>query len=306
MPSSLGFQQSKADQNLVVSAVNREASKIVVAEYSSMAPVLGRCRSEINAVLVHDVFAFRTESFREAGLPPDHADVPLETELSWLENADLCLYASTSEARRLASLLPEKRHIWLPPRMHLTPISAPTSNTPRAVFLGVRHGGNLDALNLILESIWPRVREALPDAELWVVGEVGEGLKPHPPGVRVLGRVDELSAISGPDFIGLAPDRAASGASIKIFTYIALGMCVVATSKAIEGYNGKLEEFIETEDDPEKFAEKVVAVMSNAELRCKNSCTARAALMRLQSAEFGCFLAKAMAAAPSQPDKLIV
>ena len=263
--SSLGKAPTAADLELLVAAANEVASTMVIAEYSSLAPVLSRCRAEVRAALLHDVFSFRTDSFQEMGLPSDHAEVVIDTELAWLDAVDLCLYASASEAVRMESLLPEKRHIWLPPRVRRQEVVA--GDRPRAVFLGVRHGGNQDALDMILSKIWPRVRQALPDAELWIVGEIGESVRDAPDGVRVLGRIENLAYIGGADAVGLAPNRVASGVSIKIATYLELGMSVLTSPKALEGYCGALDGLVVQADGAAEFSAKLIELLSDAQLR---------------------------------------
>ena len=86
--SSLGRTPGAAELDLLAAAAGEVELTMVVAEYSSLAPVLSRCPTKVRAVLLHDLFSFRTESFREAGLPPDHVAVSLETELGWLDEAD--------------------------------------------------------------------------------------------------------------------------------------------------------------------------------------------------------------------------
>lgn len=264
-PSSLGRAPERSEQDRIVAAVNSEPSKIAVAEYSSLAPVLPKCRAQVRAVLLHDLFSFRARSFEAVGLPPDHAEVPLATELGWLRGADLCLYASNTDIDRVSRHLPNQRHIWLPPKVEVREV--PAKGPPRAVFLAVRHGGNLDALNIILHTIWPSVHRKVPEAELWIVGEIGEDVRDAPAGVRVLGRVDDMAGIGGADAVGLAPVRAASGVSIKIASYLALGMTALATPKALEGYGGKLDDIVFTAESTSDFIEELIRLLSDAALR---------------------------------------
>ena len=165
----------------------------------------------------------------------------------------------------MARLLPGKRHVWLPPPVRVRKVTA--RGAPRAVFMGVRHGGNQDALELILAEIWPAVRRALPEAELWVVGEIGDDLLDPPEGVRLIRRVEDTAEIGGPDAVGLAPIRAASGVSIKIASYLELGMSVLASPKALEGYGAALDDLVVQAEDPAEFSAKLIALLSDTCLR---------------------------------------
>lgn len=264
-PNTLGQPPKRQDRSLTIKAVNANPPLLLIAEYSSMAPILDACLADYRAVLLHDVFSLRAESFRRANLSPDHAPISLTTEASWLEAADLCIYASAKEARLLNKKLPEKQHIWLPPAVRRKASS--DEGPPRAVFIGVRHAGNRDALNFLLQDIWPRTHAARPGAELLIVGEIGAEVHNAPSGVRVLGRVKDLSTIGGTSSIGLAPTRAGSGASIKIVTYLENGMSVLASSKALEGYDGALDGLVERADTAHDFSDKLINLLANHDYR---------------------------------------
>lgn len=259
--NTLGSPPAPADHRALARTENAAASTVTIAEYSSMGPVLSDCIGRTKAVLLHDVFSLRADSFREAELSPDHVSIPMATELGWLKEADLCIYASAAEAKRLSQELPDKRHIWLPPSVHV--VKAAGSGTPRAVFIGVRHGGNRDALEYLLDEIWPLVRAALPSAELLIVGEIGNDVHEPPAGVTVLGRIEDLTQVGGAASVGLAPARAASGASIKLVTYMELGMSVLASSKALEGYDGALDPLVVKADSAREFSENLVRLLSD-------------------------------------------
>ncbi|WP_428929744.1 glycosyltransferase [Marinibacterium sp. SX1] len=264
-PSCLGSPLGPAEIAQLAGAANAGTSALVVAEYSSLAPVLAHCHQGKRAVLLHDLFSLRADSFASAGLAPDHTAVSFETEIGWLQNADTCIYASASEARRLSPHLPGKRHIWLPPQVRLRKVRP--GGKPYAVFLGVRHAGNTDALNMLLNDVWPTVRRRLPDAELWIAGEISDDVRDAPEGVRLLGRIKDLSDIGGADAVGLAPARAASGISIKIATYFELGMSVLATPKALDGYDGRLDGLLVQASDAADFSNKLVSLLSDPCLR---------------------------------------
>ncbi|UWQ21588.1 glycosyltransferase family 4 protein [Jannaschia sp. W003] len=267
-PSDVSEPPVPVDAAALAAEANAVASRLVVAEYSSLAPCLARCRADHRAVLLHDLMSRRSRSFRRAGLDPDHVDVPPDDEIGWLAPADLCIYVSPVEQAAFAPRLPGKTHVTF--RLPICPrTGAVRAGGPvRAVFIGVRHGGNRDALDAILGEIWPRAHAACPEAELWIVGEIGEDVRrPLPPGVRVLGRLDDLDPVGGPDAIGLAPARAASGVSIKVGTYLELGMAALATSIALEGFAGTLGGAVRATDSIEAFTVALIELLRDREAR---------------------------------------
>ena len=72
------------------------------------------------------------------------------------------------------------------------------TSTPRGrrvLYVASDNPMNRHGLRDFLRHAWPAVREAVPDAELTVVGAVGASVPVAPPGVTVMGRVDDLAPL---------------------------------------------------------------------------------------------------------------
>lgn len=287
-PSRSGERLPAGEMRALAATIDRLAPRLVVAEYSALGGVLAHVSASgaVHAILLHDLFSMRAASMRAAVRPTDFADITLAEESGDCEPADLLIYASLEERAVLAPRLPGRAHHWLAPRR---PFRAATladhaeesvGGVAKALFMGVRHGGNLDALEFLMTEIWPLVIRRRPEAELCIVGEIGASLRPEwrrLDGVRVLGVVGDLSAFGGPDVIGLAPTRVASGISIKVADYLSLGMPVVASFVAIDGYGDNLHGGVETADDAASFAARVEALMADPTLRRELAARGRAA-----------------------------
>lgn len=248
-------------------AIDAEHPDAIVVEYSALGPVLEHVQTmdADKAILLHDLFSLRAQTMRDSEKTADFFDLSLEDEAAWCTHANTLIYASQSERDVFAPLLPGRAHKWLAPA--LTPgRPIPPSGHPRAFFMGVRHSGNLDALEFLMEDIWPRVITEVPDAELCIVGEIGKFVIPkwrRLSGVRVLGIVDDLTSFGGPDTIGLAPTRLASGISIKIADYVRLDMAVIASRTALNGYGAPSCTSIVGANDGTEFAGQVVALLKS-------------------------------------------
>lgn len=246
--------------------------RLVIAEYSALGPLLTHLRAPgaVRGVLLHDLFSLRTEALRSRAAPADVMEMTLEEEAACCAPAELLIYASEAELETMAALLPGRRHVWMAPKRSIGAAPPPAEKRPFAVFLGVRHGGNLDALDWLMTEIWPRVTEIAPDAELRIVGGICGAMRPEwrrLRGVRTMGVVADLTTVGGPDAIGLAPARVASGISIKVADYLSLGMSVVASPKAVEGYGGRLDGAVELASEAEEFAARLVALLAAPERR---------------------------------------
>ena len=261
--------------------IDAESPDLAIVEYSSLVEVLNHTKKSnmVRAVLLHDLFSRRTEAMRKINRPTDVVEMTLEEEVAACEAADLLIYASCEERSLFEERLPGRVHRWLAPKRPLR-LSKATGKGPRALFMGVRHDGNIDALEVLMTEIWPQVLLIKPDAKLDIVGEICSCLKPDwlaAPGVQALGVVNDLGPIVGPDVIGLAPARAASGVSIKIADYLSFGMPVIAFPSAVAGYGSQLNRIIDIPADSKSFANRLAELLNDPDQRnalSKKVCTA--------------------------------
>lgn len=122
----------------------------------------------------------------------------------------------------------------------LPAVAAPkVTEQPIVVFSGnFEYHPNIDAVDFLVNSIWPEVRRKCPELRLRLVGR-GDAFIRHllPSGldIEVTGAVDDaLSQIAAARIV-VAPLRAGSGTRIKILEAWAAARPVVATSSAAEG-----------------------------------------------------------------------
>jgi O-antigen biosynthesis protein len=132
------------------------------------------------------------------------------------------------------------------------------------LFVGsFRFDPNIDAVCHFVLDIWPRVRTALPDVNFIVVGgDMPEQILAleAEPGVRILGYVEDLSALLDRCRITVAPLRFGAGIKGKIGTSLCHGVPCVATPLAAEGMDlrDRLEIMIGVY--PEAFAQAVIEI----------------------------------------------
>jgi hypothetical protein len=270
-------------------ACDRRPGAVACAEYSALGDMLPLLKHQKErGVLMHDMFSLRALSFQGSNAASNFTPITLEQEAGFVRGADVLFYASVNERAVLQKLAPQAKGLWLRPEVPAyRPVAA--SGAARAVFLGTRHAGNTDALHHLVDEIWPRVRAAMPGAELWVAGSACADLtsaQASAPGVKPLGRVEKLEMIGGASSIGLAPTRFASGVSIKVAEYLRLGMACVAYPVALEGFGSELSDLVDVVEGPDAFAARVVALMRDDALRAERAARGYAeAGKRLDNAE---------------------
>lgn len=275
-PSRTSQPLPESEARSLAAEIDALDPQLVVAEYSALGPLLAHVKAPraTRAILLHDLFSLRIESLRRHAAPADVATVSLKQEAADCSPAELLIYASQMERAAISPFLPGRTHHWLAPARPHRPVAygqrPETNAAAAAVFMGVRHGGNLDALNWLMTEIWPKTIAAAPGARLKIVGELCTAMKPEwrrLPGVTTLGVIKDLTEIGGPDAIGLAPTRLASGISIKVADYLSLDMPVVASSVALEGYGARLDKAVMVADGAEEFALALAGLLSSPERR---------------------------------------
>ena len=261
------------ERQALCDAIRALGADAVAVEYSSLGPLLGDL-TDIPAryVILHDLFSKRAALFRSKGETPDHADITLEEEAAMCAGATGIVYISLAERETFSPLLPGLQHMWLKPSFRVRRDALKDREKPFALFVGADHAGNRDALGHFLNDVWPLVLAKEPGAKLVVAGAIGKFVPPETPGdVEIMGRVDDLATLAGPDVIGLAPIRLGSGTPIKVADYMGLGMPVATYASGVVGFGETLGQAIMRANSTEEYAEHVAALLQSRELRVQMS-----------------------------------
>lgn len=134
---------------------------------------------------------------------------------------------------------------------------------------------NQNAVRWILDELWPRVVEQLPEARLAIAGS-------SPPAwlaardVDLRGNVDDAAAFMRAQAVILAPLFAGGGMRIKVLEAMALGKAVVATTIGAGGIDVDDGRDIVIADDVTSFANAVVRLLRDREAAARIGAAARA------------------------------
>lgn len=159
------------------------------------------------------------------------------------------------------------------------PAQSVPQNPPEVVFTGTMdYFPNVDAVRYFSRSILPRVRDAVPQVRLSVVGRnptraVRRLTREHQ--VSVTGWVPDVRPHLARATVAVAPLRIARGIQNKILEAMASGVPVVATSVALEGLETTDGDGVRRADDPSSFAREVVALLRDPAQRAWCSGEAR-------------------------------
>lgn len=140
----------------------------------------------------------------------------------------------------------------------------------RIIFTGnMPYFPNKDAALFFTKKIFPLIINRVPNAKFYIVGQ-------NPPlkirklasnNIKVLGYVPDIRIEYLKSAVNVAPMRFGAGSLNKVIESLSLGIPVVATSIAAEGLPKELLKYIFVADSPEKFAERIIEVINNPEIR---------------------------------------
>ena len=166
------------------------------------------------------------------------AQASQRSELGLIEASDVSFVVSPHEQSLLRQLRPAVRVELLSNIHEVHGCRQPHAARRDLVFIGgFGHPPNSDAVRWIASEILPRLREALPDIRLHVLGDLPDAVRPElaTPGLELHGRVAELEPWLDHCLTTLAPLRFGAGVKGKINMAMSYGVPVIATTIAVEG-----------------------------------------------------------------------
>jgi len=209
----------------------------------------------------------------------------LRFERAALGRFDLVLAVSDADRQTFGRLFPGA----LTAPVHVVPTGVDTayfapmydrhSKPAHLVFTGSMDWlPNEDGMQYFVREILPRIRQFEPDATLSIIGRsptpaVRRLANDH--GVRVTGSVDDVRPYVADGSVYVVPLRIGGGTRLKIFEAMAMGRAVVSTTVGAEGLPVTPGEHIVVADEPQHFAEAVVRLVRDDEMRRRLEIEAR-------------------------------
>jgi glycosyltransferase involved in cell wall biosynthesis len=139
---------------------------------------------------------------------------------------------------------------------------------------------NADGIRWFINDVFPLVQKQVVGVTLTIVGK-------NPPSDFIVRQKEEPDIYTVPGYVPdltpwfekaamvIVPVRIGGGMRVRILEAFARGMPVVTTTVGLEGIDAIPGKHVLVEDDPEKFADAVVQLIHDQELRTKLSNNAR-------------------------------
>lgn len=278
------------------------APRLVLADYAFTMPAVpyALALSAPSAVIMHDFFSGRAERFRDQQLSDSVSSLDRASEASLLGQADAVIAIQKLEAAQIERLLPDRRVILAP--IACSVVAAPQPGDRRSVlFVGSNTAPNVIGLQWFFERIWPEIARNIADCQLVVAGSVASAFPAAVPGVRFLGMVPDLAPLYAEAGVVVSPLTVGSGLKIKLVEALGQGKAIVATSVTTEGCEEAVVQAVSERDDAQAFADAVVALLADDDLRNAKAAQALDVAKRLYAPE-ACYRdLLAFASAPESP-----
>lgn len=201
-------------------------------------------------------------------------------ERALLSSEVRCLVVSEAERRALGSF--GQRAMVNPNGVDLAEFSfrPGRGQASRIIFVGnLGYWPNIDGITWFIDSVLPRIRAKLPEAQLVIVGPRASRavrVSARRPGVRLAGTVPSVHAELAQGGVAVAPLRVGAGIQNKVLEAMATGTPVVATSLAVSGVAVRAGEHCLVADTAADFARAVLTLMGRADVRLRLATAARA------------------------------
>jgi polysaccharide biosynthesis protein PslH len=187
---------------------------------------------------------------------------------------DINVMTSEPDAERLRVLAPEARTSVVPNGVdidYFRPTSPQELVPARVAFLGPTYMfPNRDAVDFFLADVWPLISRRYPESTFHLIGKnsVDEKLRfESHPGVRCEGYVPDIRPSFAEAECSVVPLRVGGGTRLKILDAWSMGKAIVSTSIGCEGLETADGRNILIRDDAKGFADAVVQILNDAELR---------------------------------------
>ncbi len=226
----------------------------------------------------HDVFSDRYRLYRAHGQANEFFSTGPTDEGKALDRADAVLAIQEWDANHFRSLTARPVVVV----GHLGRVEAPapadaTARAPAMLFVGGPMGINVHGVTWFIDRVLPMVRRQVPDAELWLVGGIGERIGHAVPGVRRFGFVDALGDVYRSAAVVINPQQFGTGLSIKSVDALLHGRPLVTTASGARGLEAGAGAAFRQAESAEEFGAMLVELLRDP---------AEAAALALRATEF--------------------
>lgn len=155
----------------------------------------------------------------------------------------------------------------------------PQTDAPVLLMVGIySFQPNRDAAEYFISRIFPKVRQSVPDAEVWFAGGSPEHVRTsgmNLDGVRFLGFVPDISEVYRSARVIICPITSGSGTRVKLVEAASMAKAIVTTTIGAEGLDFTHRVHALVGDDADSFAAHCIELLGNGTLCLRLGAAAR-------------------------------
>jgi polysaccharide biosynthesis protein PslH len=279
-PMDLRLMYYEKLANKILELMHNEHFDIIQIEHSRMALYLEVVKANVNScprtvLMLHNVAHEQSHKISRVELNPIkkfrarlNNTALRHWEPRYAERFDRCVAVSDLDKALLLRDNPRLRIDIVPNGVDTKlyrPLDQP-QNKHTLLFIGTMHYQPCaDGAIYFCQRILPIIRKKIHDIETWIVGAEPppEVVKLGSEHIHVTGRVPDILPYYRQCSVCVVPLRAGGGTRLKILEAMALGRPVISTSIGCEGLDVKQGRHILVADDPEKFAEASIRLLTD-------------------------------------------
>jgi hypothetical protein len=232
--------------------------EVLLAEYVFMTRAFPLFRPNLRKVIdTIDVFSNKRRKVEYYGVD-DVLTLTDSEEASLLNRADLLVAIQPEEAADLRKLAPPLPVISVGIDFDIADQAPPSASAPVILLIASDNKMNAKGLKDFLRFAWPLIRREVPGAELRVAGSVGDAVEVPSPGIRILGRVDHVSAAYAEARLVINPAVAGTGLKIKTVEALCHFRSIVLWPSGVEGIAPDARKMCHVANDWFEFAQLVI------------------------------------------------
>ncbi|MFK7964986.1 MAG: TIGR03087 family PEP-CTERM/XrtA system glycosyltransferase [Burkholderiaceae bacterium] len=278
-PSSMGYFYSREMARSVDSLLASEPFDLIFVHCSSVAPYVVNVTSIPKVLDFGDMDSQKWLDYRQFKPWPLSMGYWLEgrkmerAERLLAEKFDMCTATTHAEWAHLESLGAARQTGWFPNGVDSEFFSpdGQTYDPQRICFVGrMDYFPNQQAMFEFCEHTWPKLRQAMPELNLDIVGaDPSAAVRElaRLPGVTVTGSVPDVRPFVRRAMAMVAPLRIARGTQNKILESMALGVPVVTTGLAAGGVDAVAGEHLLVADTVDEQIAALLKLHDNPEYR---------------------------------------
>jgi glycosyltransferase involved in cell wall biosynthesis len=201
-------------------------------------------------------------------------------ELQAMRLATSTFVCSEPDRRYLSRFVGAARVQTVPNSARFPSLNAVDVSNPTILFIGsMANQPNAQAVDVLVQRIWPKVRAKVADARLVIIGSGAEATRAYPakdPSVSFAGFVGDLAPWYRDARVVCCPIYHGSGTRVKIIEAAAHAKAIVSTRLGAEGLEFEDGREIMLRDTPQALADACVQLLQSASSAQRLGLAARA------------------------------